>query len=113
MVVFSDGRPDTNEYRKFKIRWKKTPDDIAMLKEILARRLKHTEWPYPDLIFIDGGIAQLNIAVRTTNGKFPIISLAKGKQKIFSSSLKKSVPIKRLPSEIQNLIRFIDSEAHR
>ena len=131
MVVFIDGAPDKNEYRKFKIIFKKTPDDTAMLKEILARRLRHSEWPYPDLIFIDGGIAQLNIAIKTTAGRFPIISLAKGKKEIFSftpyeaararstsllcmgSTLKKPVPVKKLPNEIKNLILNIDSEAHR
>ncbi|TSC91252.1 MAG: hypothetical protein G01um10142_67 [Parcubacteria group bacterium Gr01-1014_2] len=142
MVVFSNGRPDKKEYRKFKIMTKKTPDDTAMLKEVLIRRFRHSgmprtpkplakEWPYPDLIFIDGGIAQLNIAIKTTAGRFPIISLAKGKKEVFSftpyeaararrtsllrlgSTLKKPMPMKKLPPEVQNFIKWIDSEAHR
>lgn len=113
MVVFTDGQPDKNQYRKFKIRLKKEPDDIAMLKEILTRRFRHPEWPYPDLIFIDGGIAQLNIALKTTGVKFSVISLAKGKNEVFSTTLKKPAPMKRLPTPVQNLIKQIDSEAHR
>ncbi|OHB22816.1 MAG: hypothetical protein A3I22_00515 [Parcubacteria group bacterium RIFCSPLOWO2_02_FULL_40_12] len=113
MIVFTEGKPDKNEYRKFKIMAKKTPDDTAMLKEVLTRRFNHPEWSYPDLIFIDGGIAQLNAAVRIIEGELPIISLAKGKQEIFSSTLKKSMPLKNLPNEIKNLILNIDTEAHR
>ena len=121
MVVFTHStssgqagyRPDKNEYRKFKIIFKKTPDDIAMLKEILIRRFNHPDWSYPDLIFIDGGRAQLNVAIQTTKSKFPIISLAKGKNEVFSSTLKEPLPIKKLPTEIKNLILQIDSEAHR
>ena len=121
MVVFTHStnsgqagyRPDKNEYRKFKIIFKKTPDDIAMLKEILTRRFNHPEWPYPDLIFIDGGKGQLNAAKSTIPQKIPIISLAKGKQEIFATTFKKPVPIKKLPPGVQNLILQIDSEAHR
>ncbi len=101
-----------NEYRKFKIIFKNTPDDIAMLKETLIRRFKHPEWQFPDLIFIDGGIAQLNVAKKAASAT-PIISLAKGRQEVFSTTLKKPLLMKDLSVEIQNFIRFIDSEAHR
>ena len=137
MVVFTDAepytaepsgfRPDKNEYRKFKIYFKETPDDTAMLKEILLRRFNHPEWPRPDLVFIDGGKGQLNaadgiisnfqfpISKKIPKPKFqiPVISLAKGKEEIFSTTLKKSVPLKKLPEEVQNLIKNIDAEAHR
>ncbi len=62
MAVFTDGqpymaespgfRPDKSQYRKFKIKHTRSGGDIAMLKEILSRRLKHREWPLPDLIII-------------------------------------------------------------
>ncbi len=134
MVVFTNGIPDKNEYRKFKIRFKKTPDDIAMLKEVLKRRFNHPEWPQPDLIFVDGGKAQLNAVLKimslpsfaaysaeaasaTKAGKATegtaVISLAKGKNEIFSSTLKKPVSMKKLPNEVRNLIKLIDAEAHR
>lgn len=76
MVVFVDGKPAKSEYRKFKIRSKDTPDDFAMMRETLARRLAripHSQfpisnenanaWPKPDLIVIDGGKGQLSAAL--------------------------------------------------
>jgi len=62
MVVFINGQPDKSEYRKFKIKTKSTPDDYAMMREVLTRRLMHTDWGMPDLLFIDGGKGQLNVA---------------------------------------------------
>ena len=59
MVVFSNGASDRSEYRKFKLRNQKN-DDTANLHEIIERRLKHQEWPFPDLIILDGGIGQVN-----------------------------------------------------
>jgi len=131
MVVFTSGQPDKNEYRKFRIISKKTPDDTAMLKEILIRRFNHQEWPYPNLIFIDGGKGQLNaaraaisnfeflISKQTQNSKFkiPVISLAKGKNEVFATTLNPPaggpLPLKKLPNGVKNLILNIDAEAHR
>lgn len=62
MVVFINGVSDRAEYRKFKLR-RQQNDDAASLQEVLTRRLKHTEWDYPDLIILDGGTPQVN-AVR-------------------------------------------------
>ena len=59
MVVFVNGVADRSEYRKFKLRTS-TNDDLKSMKEVLSRRLKHTEWEYPDLILLDGGITQVN-----------------------------------------------------
>lgn len=50
-----------SDYRKFKIRNTKG-NDIGALKEILERRFKHKEWPSPDLIVVDGGMGQVNVA---------------------------------------------------
>ncbi len=95
MVVFTDGKPDKNEYRKFKIKTVDNANDIAMLREMLERRFTHTEWQSPDLIIIDGGLAQKNIAkmvLEKHNLNIPIISIAKGPtrkgEKIFSSAPK-------------------------
>ena len=63
MVVIENGEPAKRYYRKFKIRGGKDGvriDDIANLKEILERRFAHKEWAFPDLIVVDGGIAQKN-----------------------------------------------------
>ena len=64
MVTFIKGRADKNFYRKFKSKIEGKPNDVAMIKEVLKRRFAHPEWPYPDLILIDGGKAQLNAALQ-------------------------------------------------
>ena len=59
MVVFINGASARDQYRKFKIRTS-TSDDLKSMHEVIERRLKHTEWEYPDLIILDGGITQVN-----------------------------------------------------
>lgn len=58
MVVLTNGEIDTSQYRKFKIKTSVKPDDVGMHREMIRRRLNHTEWPYPDLFLIDGGRGQ-------------------------------------------------------
>src|SRR5579863_453684 len=65
MVVFVNGAPDKSQYKKFRIRMENKPNDIAMLGEVLARRLAHPEWGYPEIMLIDGGIAQLNVGIKS------------------------------------------------
>jgi excinuclease ABC subunit C len=62
MVVMEDGELKKSDYRKFKIYGPKAnkADDTANLAEILERRLKHEEWPLPDLVVVDGSKAQIN-----------------------------------------------------
>jgi excinuclease ABC subunit C len=95
MVVFEDGEPNKNEYRKFKIKSIFQPNDVGMLKEVLERRFAHStpmgennldgeskkRWPMPDLVLIDGGLAQVNTARRVllrARIKVPIVGIAKG-----------------------------------
>ncbi len=52
----------TDDYRKFRLRSTKPGDDYGGLREILERRFHHPEWPYPNLIAVDGGRAQLSVA---------------------------------------------------
>lgn len=69
MVVFQDGKPQKNDYRKFKIKTVKGPDDYKSMKEVLTRRFKRAIEGskgfeiYPDLIMMDGGRGQVNIAL--------------------------------------------------
>jgi hypothetical protein len=58
MVVLTNGEIDKSQYRKFKIKITGKPNDYAMHAEMAGRRLKHTEWPLPDLFIIDGGMLQ-------------------------------------------------------
>ena len=63
-AVFKDGLKETSLYRKYKIRSKNTPDDYAMMYEVLTRRFKNAvdgSDPLPDLIMADGGKGQLNV----------------------------------------------------
>lgn len=117
MVVFVNGEPDKSRYKKFGIKTKQEPNDIAMLKEVLQRRFKHTEWQYPDAILIDGGKAQLNIALKTREQFHRIvprvISIAKGKQELFIEGKRRPILLKSLPQAIYNLIKQLDDEAHR
>ena len=120
MVTFIHGQPDKNFYRKFKIQTKQTPDDTAMLKEILERRFKHYEWPFPDLILIDGGKSQVNTAVKTLKNmaiKIPIIGISKNERHIghqlIITGRKTPLSLTKLSGTDKNLLLTIDSEAHR
>jgi excinuclease ABC subunit C len=119
MIVFIDGKPAKSEYRQFKIKGKQEPNDIAMLKEVLERRFKHNEWPSPDLILIDGGKAQLNVALSITRGKarkksgFRVMALAKKNNELYIEGEEKPVLLKNTPRETFNLILQMRDEAHR
>lgn len=85
MVVFVGGEKESNLYRKYKIRRESTPDDFASMEEVLTRRLKHTEWVYPDLIVVDGGKGQITSAMKALakyNLSIPLIGLAKREETI-------------------------------
>ena len=65
MVVFTDGKPDKKEYRKYKIRTVEGPDDYASMREVIRRRyarLLKENGRLPDLIIVDGGKGQLSAA---------------------------------------------------
>lgn len=65
IVVYQDGRPCKAEYRKFSIKTISHPDDYASMREILGRRFdpKRNRRPDPDLLVVDGGKGQLNVAI--------------------------------------------------
>lgn len=104
---------DKNSWRKFKIRGNYTEDDPRMMEEIVSRRFNHPEWPYPDLIIIDGGITQLNAAKRALqrSNVIKVISFAKPQQLIYGLE-KNPVPIFKLPMEFQNLIKTAIQNTH-
>ncbi len=80
MVVIENGELKKSDYRKFKIRIRPGINDPATLKEIIKRRLKHQEWPLPDLISVDGGIIQkraAETAVKEFGFKIPVASVVK------------------------------------
>jgi len=83
MVVFEDGLACRSQYRKFIIRTVGKPDDYASMEEILRRRFSgHPDWPFPDLLLLDGGKGQLNIALDVIHrleirGRFALAAIAK------------------------------------
>lgn len=76
MIVFTNGQKDTDSYRRFKIHITGVPNDYKMLEETLTRRFKHKEWPYPNLVVIDGGLGQLNV-FKNLKINIPSLALAK------------------------------------
>ena len=96
MVTFIKGKPEKNLYRKFKIKISGKPDDVAMIKEVLNRRFKHSEWGFPDLILIDGGKSQFNVALKIKNkkgrikDKIKVMSLAKKENKLYIEKRKRT-----------------------
>jgi excinuclease ABC subunit C len=113
MITFIKGKPNKNFYRKFRIKIEEKPNDVAMIKEILSRRFKHPEWPYPDLILIDGGITQFNAAKSVVRNKnIPIMALAKKENKLFIEG-KEVIFLKKSPREVFDLVLQLRDEAHR
>ncbi|HEX9721704.1 MAG TPA: UvrB/UvrC motif-containing protein [Candidatus Paceibacterota bacterium] len=128
MPVFVNGAPAKDQYRKFKIRLGDTPNDFAMLEETITRRLRHTEWPYPDLMIIDGGRGQLTAALRAlqkseirstkseTNSKLKpiaVAAIAKKHNELFLPGQSQPLLLKDMPQPVSNFILHIRDEAHR
>jgi len=124
MVVFINGKPDKNLYRKFHIKIEGKPNDIAMIKEVLQRRLNHLEWNLPEIMLIDGGKAQLNVAleilkienslkIENCKLKIGVMAIAKKNNELYIKNKDKPILLKTLPREIFNLVLQLRDEAHR
>jgi excinuclease ABC subunit C len=118
MVYFLDAKPYNKNYRHYKIRSKSTPDDVAMMKEVIKRRytmLLERNLELPDLILVDGGKGQLNAGLSILHElglEIPIIGLAKKFEEIYVPG--ENEPI-GLPEDSTTLKLFqrIRDEAHR
>ena len=119
MVSFIDGKAKKSEYRKYKIKGVNGIDDFAAIREVVVRRyrkLKDEKSSYPDLILIDGGKGQLNMAISALRDLgldyLLVIGLAKRLEEVFvpGNSDPQSIP-KNSPGLI--LLRKIRDEAHR
>lgn len=123
MVVLSGGEENRDEYRLFKIKNAPPNDDLAALKEVIERRFKHQEWPFPDLIAVDGGRPQVLAVSRVlqdNNIKIPMLGISKsqparrkgGNDKlIFPFGAKKS--FQELAEASKNILLRARDEAHR
>ena len=82
MVVFKDGKPNKNEYRKYKIKVD-TNDEYGMMREVIYRRyfrVLKDNLERPDLIIVDGGVGQIHVArevLSSLNMNIPVVGLAK------------------------------------
>ncbi len=76
MVVLTDGKPDTGQYRRFRIRMKGPISDTGMMREVLARRLRHPEWPPAQFVLIDGGKPQLRMMKEVLQHEHKTLSYA-------------------------------------
>ncbi len=81
MTVVERGEPKKSEYRKFKIKTVSKSNDVAALREMLERRLEHTDWPYPQIIVVDGSTAQKNAAERVLHKAGVVIPVVGGGKK--------------------------------
>jgi excinuclease ABC subunit C len=120
MVVATNGIIDTSQYRKFRIRMTGRPNDVAMMAEMLTRRLAHPEWPEPDLMVVDGGKPQLAEAIKVIQ-KTPVIGLAKRREEIIAarvdSGLTRNLKFHSIRLPLTNpglqLLQRLRDEAHR
>lgn len=129
MVVYEKGKPKRNDYRKFKIKSVSGPDDYASMEEVLTRRFSHgigeledgkelgSFTAFPDLILMDGGRGQVNIALSVLdklNLQIPVCGMVKDDNHRTRGLYYKNVeiPIDR-SSEGFKLITRIQDEAHR
>lgn len=135
MVVYEDGRPRRNDYRKFKIKWVKGADDYSSMREVLTRRFTHglkeleqlkennvddeygSFTRFPDLIMMDGGRGQVNIALEVLNDlglNIPVCGMVKDDHHrtrgLYFNNIE--IPINK-SGEGFRLITRIQDEAHR
>ena len=135
MIVYERGKPKRNDYRKFKIKWVKGPNDYASMEEVLTRRFVHgldeqeerkaenledtygSFTRFPDLLMMDGGRGQVNIALEVLqklNLQIPVCGMVKDDRHrtrgLYYNNVE--IPISR-DSEGFKLITRIQDEAHR
>ena len=135
MIVYEDGKPKRNSYRRFKIKWIKGADDYGSLTEVLTRRFSHgleerekmdedgrdyelgSFSKFPDIIMMDGGKGQVNVALEVLDKlhlNIPVCGMVKDDNHrtrgLYYNNIE--IPIDR-NSEAFKLITRIQDEAHR
>lgn len=112
MTVIEGGEVSKSEYRKFKISHFDKANDAGALQEVLTRRLKHTEWPLPQIIAVDGGTIQKNVAERVLKSHklvIPVVAVVKDDR----HQPIRLIGQKKLLEVHKNSILFANSESHR
>ena len=116
MIAFGHDGFIKSSYRHFKLRdMKRAGNDIAMMEEFITRAI--ADIPTLDLIIVDGGPAQWNIAQKVANGKIPVLGVTKGEVRngdehfiMPDGSVNKDLP---KDSQLFLLLRAVRDEAHR
>ena len=122
MVVFVEGEPKREDYRRFAIRTVEGTDDYSMMREVLSRRFMNVEMPLPNLILIDGGPGHLQVGLSVLSEmglteKVEILSLAK--DRVMHQQEKVHLPHALNPvlldpsSPLLHLLQRVRDEAHR
>jgi len=125
MVVYKNGFPDKRSYRKYKIKSVQKPDDYAYMNEVLHRRFKsNSTGEFPDLLLIDGGKGQLNVALAVLKeigieGEFLVAGIAKkdplkkeAEDKVYMPGRSNPVNLGR-EGDLLLFLQRIRDEAHR
>jgi excinuclease ABC subunit C len=121
MVVFTNGLPDKNQYRKYKVKTVDTGDDYHIMQEVIYRRYQNVlveDLEKPDLIIVDGGIHQVNAAkeiLEKLNMDIPLIGLKKNdfhKTESIITSENKEIELDKR-SNVYSLLYKIQEEVHR
>ncbi|BAL80858.1 putative UvrABC system protein C [Caldisericum exile AZM16c01] len=119
MVVFTRGKKDKDEYRRFRIKFVEGPNDYAMLYEVLLRRFMHNEEGFskelPNLVLIDGGLGQLEVGKKVKeilNLDVDFISLAKKEELVFTEKSNEPIRLER-DSPVLKLLQQVRDESHR
>lgn len=123
MVVFTNGKPDKKEYRKYKIRTVQGPDDYDTMREVIRRRYERVlkeNLPLPDLIVVDGGKGQISAAIDVLENELglfvPVCGLVKdAKHKTAQLMVGDPPEPVSLPRDSQEfyLLQRIQDEVHR
>ena len=118
-VVFKNGEPYNKRYRMFKVRVKETPDDYAMMREVIYRRyfgVLERKDALPDLILVDGGKGQLKMALEALEelglDYLPVVALAKREETLYTRNNPDGINLD-INSEGLHLVQRIRDEAHR
>lgn len=118
MVVLTNGEIDNSQYRRFKINPPAggfgKPNDVGMMREMIRRRLNHSEWMMPNLVIVDGGRGQAKIAqleIENWKLKIPVYGLAKRMEWLYSPQ----GDVIKLPKRSLSLklLQKLRDEAHR
>jgi excinuclease ABC subunit C len=112
MTVVTNGTPEKGEYRKFKIKGFDKSNDVGALREILLRRFAHTEWVYPNMIVVDGSVAQKRATEKVLNeigAVIPVIAVVKDERHKPKALLGGKDYIKGR----EDAIVLVNAEAHR